>query len=75
MSDIYRHNKSGNLYILIGIGKMTDDARDVVIYQALYGETEVWVRDFDEFFGEVNDGNGGTIPRFSNIVVPRLENK
>ena len=73
LSDIYKHTKSGNHYLLLYIGKETDKARYVVIYQALYGNNEIWVRDFDEFFGSIKF-QGEIKPRFQNVKIDRLPN-
>ena len=39
----YRHFK-GNEYEVLYIGKDSETMEDVVIYRALYGQNEVWVR-------------------------------
>lgn len=39
----YRHFK-GNLYEVIGIAKNSETLEDMVVYRALYGEKELWVR-------------------------------
>ena len=47
MSDIklgkYRHFK-GNLYEVISLAKNSETLEDMVVYRALYGEKELWVR-------------------------------
>lgn len=40
---IYRHYK-GNLYEVIGIAKHSETLEEMVVYKALYGEGEIWVR-------------------------------
>ena len=40
---VYRHYK-GNQYEVIGFAKHSETLEDMVIYKALYGEREVWVR-------------------------------
>ena len=39
----YRHFK-GNEYEVIGIAKHSETLEDLVVYRALYGEKELWVR-------------------------------
>ena len=39
----YRHFK-GNEYQVLYIGKDSETCEAVVVYQALYGEGEIWVR-------------------------------
>ena len=49
MEKYYRHFK-GNLYRLIGIAKDSETLEELVVYQALYGERQLWVRPADMFF-------------------------
>lgn len=53
INGIYRHFK-GNLYIVIGIGKDCETLEENVIYRALYGNNEVWIRKKDSFLSEVD---------------------
>lgn len=39
----YRHFK-GNEYEVIGIAKNSETLEETVVYRALYGEKELWVR-------------------------------
>lgn len=65
MEKYYRHFK-GNLYRLIGIAKDSETLEDLVVYQALYGEHQMWVRPADMFFGTV-ERDGKVMPRFEEI--------
>ena len=40
---IYRHYK-GNEYEVIGIARHSETLEDMVVYKALYGNGDVWVR-------------------------------
>ena len=40
---IYRHYK-GNVYEVLYIAKHSETQEDMVVYKALYGEGDVWVR-------------------------------
>lgn len=40
---IYKHYK-GNLYELIGIANHSETLEKMVVYKALYGDGELWVR-------------------------------
>ena len=73
MSQIYKHTKSGNLYLLLFIAKETDKAEDVVVYQALYGENQIWVRPMNEFFGAI-EFQGDIVARFGKVEIDRLPN-
>ncbi len=59
---IYKHYKGDN-YEVIGVGKLEATLEDVVIYKALYGEGEIWVRDLGDFCSNVGD-----TPRFTKIT-------
>ena len=40
---IYRHYK-GNQYEVVGFARHSETLEDMVVYRALYGERETWVR-------------------------------
>ena len=65
MADYYRHFKGGK-YKLLGIAKDSETLEKMVIYQALYGEGEMWVRPYDMFFGTV-ERDGKVMQRFTKI--------
>lgn len=50
-------DKQSNAYMyrILAFGRDTTTQRKVVVYQALYGSNEIWVRDYDEFVGEIDD--------------------
>jgi hypothetical protein len=60
---LYRHYK-GNMYRVLGSAKHTETMENFVVYQALYGSYEVWIRPELMFFGNV-DVNGKMLPRFT----------
>ena len=68
----FRHFKGG-LYKLLHIAQDTETLKKVVVYQALYGEGKVWVRDHDMFFSTVV-ANGVEVPRFAEIEKPKETN-
>ena len=61
----YRHFKGG-VYRLIGIAKDSETLEDMVVYQALYGEGQMWVRPKEMFFGQV-ERDGKVFERFTEI--------
>ena len=71
MEKYYRHFK-GNLYRLIGIAKDSETLEDLVVYQALYGEHQMWVRPADMFFGKV-ERDGKVMKRFEEISEEEAE--
>lgn len=62
---VYRHFK-GNEYNVIGIAKHSETLEPMVIYQALYGEKEIWVRPAS-MWNETVDKDGYRGPRFTFI--------
>ena len=61
----YRHYK-GNEYELIGIANHSETLEKMVIYRALYGEGELWVRPLS-MWGETVVVNGEEKRRFTYI--------
>ena len=61
----YRHFK-GNEYEVVGFAKDSETTEKMVIYKALYGEQELWVRPY-EMFREIIERDGKKIRRFSKI--------
>ena len=50
---IYRHFK-GSLYQIVAVATHSETNERYVVYQALYGGMDVWVRPYDMFIGEVD---------------------
>ena len=65
MADYYRHF-NGDKYKLLGIAKDSETQEKMVVYQALYGEKEMWVRP-EEMFFETIERDGKVMPRFTKI--------
>lgn len=63
---LYRHYK-GQLYALIGYAKHSETLEEMVIYQAQYGDKQIWVRPKTMFFEEI-DINGQRQPRFASVT-------
>ncbi len=62
---IYRHFKGGK-YEVIGIAKHSETLESFIVYKALYGENNLWVRPLKMFLEEV-EVNGKKIKRFQKI--------
>jgi cyclomaltodextrinase / maltogenic alpha-amylase / neopullulanase len=58
----YRHYKGG-LYRVLHIARHSESLENFVVYQALYGDGNVWVRPLDMFMENVQIG-GKEVPRF-----------
>lgn len=51
--EIFKHFK-GKTYQIIALAKDAGDGRDMVVYQALYGDYTIYVRDLAEFMSPVD---------------------
>ena len=61
----YRHFK-GNEYEVINFAKDSETTEKMVIYRALYGDRELWVRPY-EMFREIIERDGKKMRRFEKI--------
>ena len=62
---VYRHFK-GNMYQVIHIARHSETLEEMVVYKALYGEGEIWVRPL-KMWDEVIERDGKTFSRFELI--------
>ena len=72
MVKYYKHFK-GSIYKLIGIAKDSETLENMVVYQAMYGDHQVWVRPEKMFFEKV-EREGKIMPRFEEIEEEYSEN-
>ena len=64
----YRHNKTGNLYEVIGVALEVESTQPLVIYRPLYdNEYETFARPYALFTSSVVV-DGKQIPRFEKIA-------
>ena len=61
----YKHFK-GNEYLVIGIAKHSETLEPMVVYQALYGSKEMWVRPAS-MWNEIVNKEDYQGPRFQYI--------
>ena len=61
----YRHFK-GNEYRVLCLARNSETLEEMVVYQALYGEHEVWVRPAS-MWNETVNRDGKTIKRFTYL--------
>ena len=59
---IYKHYK-GNKYELLYIAKHSETLEEMVVYKALYGDGDIWVRPYSMWNEEVLI-DGKAVPRF-----------
>lgn len=60
----FRHYK-GNYYCVIGEARHSETLEEMVVYQALYGNKELWVRPKAMFYETVTLADGQQVPRFA----------
>ena len=68
-TDRYFEHFKGGRYKLIGFGKDSETLEDVVIYQALYGDNQIWVRPYTIYFSKVTLPDGTEMERFKEITL------
>jgi hypothetical protein len=61
----YQHFK-GNEYEVIEVAKHSETMEDLVVYRALYGNHDLWVRPLKMFIEEV-EIEGKKVPRFKYL--------
>ena len=61
----YRHYK-GREYQVIGCARHSETEEELVVYRALYGEHDLWVRP-KEMFQEEVEKDGNRQPRFQRV--------
>lgn len=62
---IYRHYK-GNNYKLLAVATHSETLEKMAVYQALYGERDIWVRPLAMFM-ETIEKDGQSLKRFELI--------
>jgi len=65
MDKYYRHFKGG-LYRYVGTAKDSETLEEMVVYQAMYGDRQMWVRPAEMFFGKV-EWDGKVLDRFTEL--------
>lgn len=62
---IYEHFKGGR-YRVLEVGKHSETLEELVVYQALGDEGEIWIRPLDMFLEEV-EVDGKMVGRFRRV--------
>lgn len=68
---IYRHNKTGNRYEVLGVALETETNEQLVVYRPLHeNKYELFARPHAMFI-ELVEINGQMMPRFEKVETPR----
>lgn len=65
IGSLYEHYK-GLRYKIVGIARHSETLEELVVYQALYGESGIWVRPLAMFLENIMV-NGHSKPRFKLV--------
>jgi hypothetical protein len=66
IGETYKHFK-GNQYQIIALAKHSETLEDLVVYKALYGEGQVWVRPAEMFLDIKTLEDGTQVQRFTKV--------
>lgn len=66
----YRHYKCGHLYEVIDVARHSESLDDMVVYRALYGDFELWVRPLKMFLEEIEVG--GKIQKRFEFIAEKI---
>ena len=61
----YRHFRGGE-YEVLGVAKDSDTLKEFVVYKALYGEGQIWIRGIENFL-EMVERDGKRFARFEYL--------
>lgn len=68
---VYRHFK-GNLYEVIAVAKHSETLEEMVVYKALYGNGDVWVRPISMWNEEI-ERDGKVFKRFELVEENKIK--
>jgi len=69
----YRHfKKEDHEYEVLGVARHSETLEEMVVYKALYGAQDIWVRPLDNFLAVVDTPEG---PRSRFIPIGDMEDK
>jgi hypothetical protein len=64
---LYQHFK-GAFYHVLGVSRHSETLETFVVYRALYGDYELWIRPIENFQAEI-EIDGKKMPRFKFITT------
>ena len=66
IGSVYEHYSRGIRYKILAVARHSETLEELIVYQALYGEYDVWVRPLTMFLEDVIV-NGQSQPRFKLV--------
>ena len=68
MDRYFTHFKNGRLSKLLHIARIeAEPDKKAVVYQAMYGDRDIWIRPYENFFENVVF-DGKEVPRFMEVT-------
>ncbi len=74
INGVYKHFK-GNYYIVIDIATDTETNEPMVIYRALYGNNELWVRPYKMFIEKVDKNKYPDVKQEYRFELQNIKSK
>lgn len=72
INGIYKHYK-GDYYLVLGTCKNSETLEELVLYKALYGDGQTWVRNINTFLEELDEDRQKTAKQKYRYQYTKVE--